>query len=109
MQPERGDVVRSSDPFKLGKEHQRPWLIVNNSSHPFGDEQFLAVAVSTKEYEDSLALRPRVWEIGGVPRESFASPWAVHSPRIEDLVAWQGRVTDEFVDTVVDEIETYLR
>lgn len=109
MQPERGDVVRSSDPFKLGEEHQRPWLIVNNSSHPFNDEQFLAVAISTKEYEHSIALGSDVWEVGGVPRESFVSPWAVHSPRIEDLVAWQGRVTDEFVDAVVDEIETYLR
>jgi hypothetical protein len=109
MQPERGDVVRSSDPFKLGAERQRPWLIVNNSSHPFGDEQFLGVAISTKEYEDSIALRSDVWEVGGVPRESFVSPWAVHSPRIEDLVAWQGQVTGEFVDTVVDEIEIYLR
>ena len=87
MQPEQGDVVRSSDPFKLGEDSQRPWLIVNNSSHPFADEQFLAVAVSTKEHENSLALRPDVWEVGGVPRESFASPWAAHSPRIEDLVA----------------------
>lgn len=109
MQPERGDVVRSSDPFKPGEERQRPWLLVNNSSHPFDDEQFLAVAISTKEYEDSLALRSEVWNQGGVPRESFVSPWAVHSPRIEDLVAWQGRVPDEFVDTVVGEVETYLR
>jgi len=109
MQPERGDVVRSSDPFKLGEERQRPWLIVNNDSHPFGDEQFLAVAISTKQYEDSLSLESDVWEVGSVPHESFVSPWAVHSPRSEDLVAWQGRVTDEFVDAVVDEIETYLR
>ena len=109
MQPERGDVVRSSDPFKLGEDRQRPWLIVNNSSHPFDDEQFLGVAVSTKEYQGSVALGSDVWEAGGVPRESFVSPWAVHSPRIEDLAAWQGRVTDEFTDTVVDEIETYLR
>ena len=109
MQPERGDVVRSSDPFNSGEERQRPWLIVNNSSHPFGDEQFLGIAISTKEYEDSIALCSDVWEVGGVPRESFVSPWAVHSPRIEDLVAWQGRVTDEFVDTVIDEIATYLR
>ncbi len=107
MQPERGDIVRSSDPFKLGEKRQRPWLIVNNSSHPFNDEQFLAVAISTKEYERSIALDD-VWEVGGVPRESFVSPWAVHSPRLEDLVAWQGRVTDEFVGTVVDEIETYI-
>lgn len=89
MQPERGDVVRSSDPFKLGGDRQRPWLIVNNDSHPFGDEQFVAVAVSTKAYEGSLAFDDEVWEIGGVPRESFVSPWAVHSPRIETW--WHGR------------------
>ena len=109
MQPERGDVIRSSDPFKLGEERQRPWLIINNSSHPFGDEQFLGVAISTKEYDDSIALRSDVWEVGGVPRESFVSPWAVHSPRIEDLAAWQGRVSEGLVDAVVDEIATYLQ
>lgn len=108
MQPERGDVVRSSDPFKQGTDRQRPWLIVNNDSHPFDGEQYVAVAISTKEYDDSIALGSDVWEIGDVPRVSFVSPWAVHSPRIEDLVAWQGRVTDEFVDHVVDELETYI-
>lgn len=109
MQPDRADVVRSSDPFKLGEDRQRPWLIVNNDSHPFCDQQYIAVAVSTKEYEDSLALKSEMWEVGGVPCESFVSPWAVHSPRTEDLITWQGRVTDEFVDTVVDKLETYLR
>ncbi|WP_254545026.1 hypothetical protein [Halomarina pelagica] len=109
MQPERGDVVRSIDPFKVGNDRQRPWLIVNNESHPFADEQYVAVAISTKEYDDSLTLESGVWKIGGVPRDSFVSPWAVHSPRIEDIVAWQGRVSDEFVDRVVSELETYLR
>jgi mRNA-degrading endonuclease toxin of MazEF toxin-antitoxin module len=109
MQVQRGDVCRSSDPFKLGEDRQRPWLIVNNDSHPFADEQFLAVAITTKEYDRSLALQTDVWEVGGVPRESFVSPWAVHSPRIENLVAWQGRVTDDFVQSIIDELETYLR
>ena len=108
MQPERGDVVRSTDPFKLGEERQRPWLIVTNDSHPFADEQFIAVAVSTKQYAASLALDADVWETDGVPRESFVSPWAVHSPRIEDLVAWQGRVRTEFVDRAVDVLEAYI-
>jgi len=97
------------DPFKLGKSRQRPWLIVNNDSHPFDDEQYIAVAVSTREYDDSIALADDIWQVGGVPRESYVSPWAVHSPRIEDLVAWQGRVTDPFVDRVVDSLERYLR
>ena len=109
MQPERGDVVRSSDPFKLGSDTQRPWLVVNNETHPFGHEQYIAVAISTKEYNDSLTLPDAVWEVGGVPRESFVSPWAVHSPRIEDLVAWQGRVADEIVEDVVTALEKYLR
>ena len=65
--------------------------------------------MSTSEYEDSIALTDPVWEVGGVPRESFVSPWAVHSPRREDLVAWQGRVTAAFVDRVVDSVEAYLR
>jgi mRNA-degrading endonuclease toxin of MazEF toxin-antitoxin module len=109
MHPERGDVVRSTDPLKLGEDRQRPWLIVNNDSHPFDDEQFVAVAVSTKEYDDSLALDSEVWVTGDVPRESFVSPWAVHSPRIEDLVAWQGRVRTEFADRVVDALVEYVK
>ena len=74
MQPERGDVVRSSDPFKLGEDRQRPWLIINNDTHPFDDEQYVAVAISTKEYDDSLALTDAVWEACGVPQNSFVSP-----------------------------------
>ena len=109
MHPEQGDVVRSVDPFKLGENNQRPWLIINNDSHPFSDEQFVAVAISTKEYENSIALEPDIWTVGGVPRQSFVSPWAVHSPRIEDLIVWQGRVTDEFVRDVVAALETYLQ
>lgn len=109
MQPERGDVVRSVDPFKLGNETQRPWLIISNTSHPFVDEQYVAVAISTKRYPDSIGLESTVWETGGVPVESFVSPWAIHSPRAEDLVAWQGRVTESFVDTVVDAFESYVR
>lgn len=109
MQPERGDVVRSADPFKRGEDRQRPWLIINNESHPFGDQQFIAVAISTKRYNDSITLAADHWEVGGTPQESFVSPWAIHSPRIEDLVAWQGRLTETFVDDVVDAMGTYLR
>lgn len=85
MEPERGDVVRSVDPFKLGTDKQRPWLIISNSEHPFDGEQYVAIAISTKEYDDSIALAPDIWETGGVPAESFVSPWAIHSPRTEDV------------------------
>lgn len=87
MQPERGDIVRSADPFKLGTDKQRPWLILSDDRHPFDTEQFIAAAVSRKEYEPSIRLADDVWETGGVPEESFVAPWSIHSPRSEDLVA----------------------
>lgn len=108
MNLERGDVVRSEDPFKRGGDAQRPRLVVNNDDHPFGDEQHIAVAVSTKRYGRSIPLTDDVWCVGGVPVDSFVAPWAVHSPRIEDIVAWQGRVDGAFVDRVVDELFVYV-
>lgn len=108
MQPTRGDVVRSVDPFKLGEAHQRPWLIINNETHPFDGEQYIAVAVSTKAYEDSIPLDADCWTVGGVPEDSFVSPWAIHSPRSDDLVAWQGTVTDALVTSVIEAAESYL-
>lgn len=108
MNPDRGDVVRSVDPFKLGTSRQRPWLIVSDDGHPFADEQYVALAVSTKSYEESIPLSDAGWEAGGVPRESYVSPWAVHSPRTEDLEAWQGRVEQSFVDRAVAVTQQYL-
>lgn len=108
MRPERGDVVPSDDPFKLGEDRRRPWLICSNTSHPFDDEQYVAVAVTTREYGDSLALEPDVREVGGVPRDSFVSPRAVHSPRIEDLSPGRGGWPTRS-STGGRPLETYLR
>ena len=108
MQPRRGDVVRSADPFKRGTDRQRPWLILSDESHPFDGEQYIAVAVSTKEYDDSIPISGDCWTVGGVPRDSFVAPWAVHSPRREDFVAWQGSLNDTFVQRVVAGVESYL-
>jgi len=86
----------------MGEDRQRPWLIINNTSHPFADQQYIAVAISTKSYADSIPLADEQWTVGGVPQQSYVSPWAIHSPRTEDLVAWQGRLTESFVDSVVE-------
>jgi len=94
---------------KTGADKQQPWLVVNNDRHPFADEQFIAVAVSRYRYESSIALSEEVRETGGVPESSFVAPWSVHSPRIEDVTVWQGRMTETFVDRVVDEQQSYVR
>lgn len=108
MQPTRGDVVRTTDPFKLGTDIQRPWLVLSTDRHPFASEQCIAVAVSTKQYDDSIALPDESWVTGGVPEPSFVSPWAVHSPRLEDVDVWQGRVVDAVVDRVALAVTRYI-
>ena len=41
MSYDRGDVVWCRDPFKDDSEAGRPWLVLNNDTHPFGDEQYV--------------------------------------------------------------------
>ncbi|WP_129113640.1 hypothetical protein [Halegenticoccus tardaugens] len=48
MSYQRGDVVWGSDPFKSG-ENPRPWLILNNDTHPFGEEHRSLLAAKFSE------------------------------------------------------------
>lgn len=93
----------------MGADQQRPWLVINNNAHPFVNQQYIAVAISTKSYADSIPITDEGWAVGGVPRQSYISPWAIHSPRTEDLGAWQGRLTESFVAEVIDAATDYLQ
>lgn len=44
MTYQRGDVVWGPDPFKSG-ENPRPWLILNNDTHPFSEEEYRVAVV----------------------------------------------------------------
>jgi len=43
-----------------------------------------------------------------MPRQSYASPWAVASPKHAAIIRRQGRLDESFVQTVVDALGTYL-
>lgn len=43
-----------------------------------------------------------------MPRQSYASPWVVASPKHASVVRRQGRLTESFVRTVVDALGSYL-
>ena len=95
------------DPFKSG-ENPRPWLILNNDEHPFAGEEYMVVTLTTTPHDSGITIDGSDWVEGGMPRQSFASPWTVASPKHESLVRRQGRLKEAFVRTVVDEIQTYL-
>lgn len=108
MSYDRGAVVWSDDPFKDDPDAGRPWLVLNTDAHPFAEEQYVAVALSTSGYDDAHPVGTDDWVEGGVPRQSYVLPWAVHSPQSEFVEHYQGRLTDEFVDSVVTELVSYV-
>lgn len=107
MSYQRGDVVWGPDPFKSG-ENPRPWLILNNDSHPFGAEEYMTVTLTTTFHDEGIPIDEEDWIEGGMPRQSYASPWAVASPKHAALVRRQGRLEETFVRSVVDYLTTYL-
>lgn len=108
MNYERGDVVWSDDPFKDDSDAGRPWLVVNTDVHPFDDEQYMAVALSTSGYEATLPISDIDWIGGGTPYQSYVLPWAVNSPQNRFIEFRQGRLTGEYVQRVVSELVSYI-
>lgn len=43
-----------------------------------------------------------------MPRQSYASPWAIASPKHAAIVRRQGRLQEAFVRTVIGALQTYL-
>lgn len=103
----RGDVVWGPDPFKA-TENPRPWLVLNTDSHPFHGEEYMTVTLTTTPHEDTIPIRDTDWVAGGAPRQRYASPWSVASPKHPALVQRQGRVSESLVRTVVEELTRYL-
>lgn len=104
----RGDVVRSVDPFKIGEAAERYWLILSDENHPFADEQSIAVAITTSPHDAGLSIPDDAWVEGELPRTSYVSPWALHSPRVEDITDRVGEFTSEFCESVLGASREYL-
>lgn len=105
---DRGAVARSVDPVKLGAEAKRYWLVLSDDSHPSATEQSIAVAITTALHEPGLAIPEDARTDGGLPRPSYVSPWALHSPRVEDVTERLGRMGSSFCETVLAAARAYL-
>lgn len=102
---DRGVVVVAADPF--GNTPRRPYALISDDSHPFSGEQYLALGITTKQYEQSFDLTGS-FETGELERRSFVSPWAVVSIRDVHIDRAVARLDADFVDTVTAETVRYL-
>lgn len=107
MSYQRGDVVWGPDPFKSG-ENPRPWLILNNDAHPFGKEEYMTITLTTTPHDATIPIEAADWVEGGMPKQSYASPWAVASPKHAAIVRRQGRLQEDFVQSVIETMQMYL-
>lgn len=101
-------VIWASDPLKSESDAARPLIVLNNETHPFDGEQWIAAAVSTTPRPQALELTDEAWIDGTLPQCSYAYPWAVLSPRIERVDYVVGRTTEPFVDEIVAEAHGYV-
>lgn len=105
----RGAVVWSTDPFRGDSEAGRPWLVLNTDAQPFHDQQSMTVALSTSGHDGAVSIGDGDWIDGGLPRQSYALPWAIHSLAHRDVDDHLGRLNGTVVDEVVSRLETYVR
>jgi hypothetical protein len=114
-----GDVVWTVDPFERGTDVARMFAIVSTRTHPFGGEQFVGASVTTTDHQVAHPLRESYWSYGGTPEQSYLLPLSIHTPRASNIQApseydgiadpWQGRLSQAFMERVVEEIVWTLR
>ena len=79
-----------------------------NETHPFRDEQVMALAVSTSGYDEAIPIEDRHWIDGGTPRQSYVLPWSVHSPQDRHIEFRQGTLVDPLVNRAIAELRGYV-
>lgn len=114
-----GDVVWCVDPFKFGSDLSRMFAVISTRTHPFEDEQFLGATITTTDHLVAHPLKDIYWEYGGTPEDSYILPLSIHSPRASQIQTppnyddimdpWQGRLSQEFMSEILDEIVWTLR
>jgi len=98
-------VVVAADPF--GQTPRRPYLILSDDDHPFDGEQYIALGITTKEYDESLPIDGS-FERGELSRPSYVSPWAVVSLAAADVDRAVVRLTESFTDQCSARLVEYV-
>jgi mRNA interferase MazF len=103
----RGAIVTADDPF--GRTPRRPYLIVSDDRHPFAGEQYLAIGITTSNYEEAISIAGRLTK-GELTREadSQAAPWAVVSLKTTNITKQVAQIGPSLVDAIAHAAIGYL-
>jgi mRNA-degrading endonuclease toxin of MazEF toxin-antitoxin module len=68
----------------------------------------MTVTLTTTPHDETVPINSDDWVEGDMPRQSYASPWTIASPKHAAIVRRQGRLPESFVQTVIEAMQTYL-
>jgi mRNA-degrading endonuclease toxin of MazEF toxin-antitoxin module len=103
---ERGAVVKGPDLF--ADNDFRPYVRINDDTHPFTDEEAVYVAATTTRRSAAIPLTGEDFTEGGLPRETYVNPWTVVTIRHADIHGEEGRLTEETTETIARATAGYL-
>lgn len=102
-----GDDIWAPDPFKTGSD-PRLWLVLAAELLPCPGEEYVCAALPTSDIPDNHEVGD-AWVRGKDPdATSYCSPWVLATIKHQAVADPQGRVTDKFLNRLVDDCEAYL-
>lgn len=102
----QGAIVIAHDPF--GQSPARPYLILSNDDHPFHGQEYIGAVITTTQRDAALTLRDEVFTQGGLPQQSYVSPWNPVTLKDEMIDKHVATVAEDAVDETVAELDSYL-
>ncbi|RQH01946.1 type II toxin-antitoxin system PemK/MazF family toxin [Natrarchaeobius oligotrophus] len=106
MAGKQGEVWWGPAPHKANSAY-RPWLVVSDTSHPFGSEECIAIGMTTQDHPDGIAVPDEAWVRGGSKKDAFVSPWYVTTIKQRDLDNQQGTLANSLVADAIEALHGY--
>jgi mRNA interferase MazF len=103
---ERGAVVKGPDLF--ADNDFRPYVRINDDTHPFADEEAVYVAATTTRRSAAIPLTEDDFASGGLPRETYVNPWTVVTIRHADIHGSEGLLTEDTTEAIARATAGYL-
>jgi hypothetical protein len=102
----RGAVVKGPDLFGGGT--YRPYICLTDKSHPLRDEEGLYAAVTTTHRSIAIPLADDDFIAGGLPKESYVSPWVLVTLKHADVSRQEGQLSETATNATAEEAAGYL-
>jgi mRNA-degrading endonuclease toxin of MazEF toxin-antitoxin module len=103
--PDRGEVWWGPAPFKSSAA--RPWLVISDERRPFSHAECIALAMTTQEYTEGIAVLDEAWIEGRADVQSYISPWFVTTIKLREFHDQQGPLTPDLVTQAVEALHGY--